>query len=909
MNIERSPAEHRQQCSSASTSEPRIRSRAEAHRRIFYALGAALGVLSGCSDEPPVARQSSPLAADGTDPARLGQWSPVQSWFNNANKPFGAIHAALLANGKVLAWTRRDAGGVGSEPQVVLWTPPDFPSNEGTFSGTVPTPADDLFCVGQNAAPDGRLLTFGGHIDGGKGINAVNVYDPYTEAWTKQPHDMNAARWYPTSTTLGNGETIVLGGTVNGGSLSNDVPQIYRGPSGFHTLDNPEALLEESYYYPWLFARSDGRVFFAGPLQRTRTLAINTTAVPWTGAWTTGIDTNAGLRDFGSAVMYRPDRILIVGGGGDPNVPLTGKDTTVKGSAEVIDLSVTDTANPPSWRYTRQGGTGDITSLAHGRRQHNATILPNGQVLITGGCSGAGFLDEDSPVRAAELWDPATEAFTTMASFSSTTRRIYHSLALLLPDGRVLSAGGGYYANGADPLDANHFPNAEIYAPPYLFNADGSAATRPTITSVATSNVAHGGAVSIETPDSAAISRVTLVRLGAVTHSFNNDQRFSDLSFSVRGPTTLAATLPTNVHTSPPGHYMLFLLNAGGVPSTARIVSLGSNLITDSGFESQTTAGEFSTPWSAHGEGAIGVETAVDTASTGSKAGAVTHAAGTSTLGTIRQSNIAVEGSTTYTVSAWINTSNNWSQNGVLAVRDQADALLTGTGDLLQSQVALTNGSGYRQVALTFTTASSTTSVSLVAGAWGSASAATWLRVDDVAIVKDPNQAAAASVTNRTLVTNADFEQAQTDPASTVWVAEGTGTAGVATTAGNAFIGTGYGYQRHAAGETSWGNLRQYGIPIQPNSSYTLTAWLLTSGNWQSSGWLSVRDGANALMTGNGRGGTSEVDIPGTSSWRRLSVTFASGSATTVSVIAGSSGRSDEETWLRMDDVILTKNP
>jgi hypothetical protein len=191
----------------------------------------------------------------------------------------------------------------------------------------------------------------------------------------------------------------------------------------------------------------------------------------------------------------------------------------------------------------------------------NATVLPDGKVLVTGGSSAPGN-DAAGAILAAEMWDPATGSWTTMASMQ--VPRLYHSTAVLLPDGRVLSAGGG--RPPAKDGGTNNL-NAEIYSPPYLFNGP-----RPTIGS-APATIGYGQTFAVQTPDAASIAKVRLIRLSSVTHSTNMNQRIETLSFT-QASDGLNVTVPSNRNLLPPGHYMLFILNGAGVPSIATIVQV-----------------------------------------------------------------------------------------------------------------------------------------------------------------------------------------------------------------------------------------------------------------------------------------------------------------------------------------------
>jgi len=269
-------------------------------------------------------------------------------------------------------------------------------------------------------------------------------------------------------------------------------------------------------------------VFVSGPSITTRYL--DTTG---TGAWTTvGDHIFQGIRDYDSMVMYEPGKVLVAGGSDPPT-----------NTAEVIDLN----ASSPAWRA--------VSSMAYPRRQLNATMLPDGKVLVTGGTGGGGFSNSDpaATIYAAEEWDPATELWTTLASAS--VPRLYHSIAMLLPDARVLVTGG------------NGYTQTEIFAPPYLF-----AGARPTISS-APANVANGQTLFVGTPDAANITSVAWVRLESATHGLSMSQAIFRSTSVTQATGGINITSPSDP-TVPAGFYMLFILNHG-VPSVAKILHLG----------------------------------------------------------------------------------------------------------------------------------------------------------------------------------------------------------------------------------------------------------------------------------------------------------------------------------------------
>ena len=242
-----------------------------------------------------------------------------------------------------------------------------------------------------------------------------------------------------------------------------------------------------------------------------------------TGAWSGNFARRFADRSYGSAVMYDFGKILYAGGG------------FVTNTAEIIDL----TKAPASWQWTG--------SMAYARRHLNLTVLPTGEVLATGGTGGTTGNDLTQAAHAAEVWNPSTGQWTTLAS--NVVSRGYHATSILLPDGRVLHSGSG---DAADQVDER---NAEIFSPPYLFHGP-----RPVITA-APPELHYGTYAKVSTPDPAAITRVTLIRLGAATHAFDMGQRFQQCRSA--GRRRDQASLPTSRNRTPPGHYMLFLLNRG----------------------------------------------------------------------------------------------------------------------------------------------------------------------------------------------------------------------------------------------------------------------------------------------------------------------------------------------------------
>jgi hypothetical protein len=452
------------------------------------------------------------------------------------------IHLHLLPTGKVMYWDRHDenrhnpnaplASRLSWDGNPRLWDP-----LTGIITRTA-TVTYDLFCAGHSFLADGRLLVTGGHVMGTTGEDKASLYDPFTDAWARLPN-MNKGRWYPSNVTLATGDVLVVAGTHASGL--NTIPQIWQTSSNsWRTLTGARQGGEPGYadYYPYLYAAPNGQVFNAGPQQMARYLDPTDL-----GKWRDVAPSALLYRDYGSSVLYADGKVLLVGGNprGETNPP--------SATAQVIDLNVAQ----PQWR--------GVESMHFGRRHLNATLLPDGTVLVTGGSRAAGFDNPVGKVLQAELWNPVTERWSTLAA--QARYRGYHSTALLLPDGRVLTGGGGH----PNPAGGSAEYNFEIYSPPYLFKG-----SRPTIVH-APQQVGYRQFFSVQTPDAAVIRAVNWIRLSSVTHAFNQNQRINHLTFAAAGE-HLVINTPLDPNLAPPGHYLLFLLNEQGVPSLAHIIQL-----------------------------------------------------------------------------------------------------------------------------------------------------------------------------------------------------------------------------------------------------------------------------------------------------------------------------------------------
>jgi len=462
-------------------------------------------------------------------------------WERLADLDMFVVHAAVLHTGKVLLWA--GTAEVGDPLVSRLWDP-------ATDQRTGQTYGEDLFCSGHAFLPDGRLCVGGGAPIGS--MRSTYIFDPGPETWTKVA-DMLEARWYPTLLTLPDGRILAVSG-----SGASQV-EVYDAAADTWTLV-AGATRSFPELYPSLHLLPSGQIFYSrcgwamADTADTRTAYLQLTG-PAAGSWTPLGQQQFDDRQEGTAVLQidttagQPtSRVYVIGGGVSGAATVRNPQTT-----EEIDL----TAISPTTAWATPAGT-----MAHPRTNVNAVLLPDGTIFIVGGQRAGKWSADPQPVLDGEIFDPAAGTFTLTPPMGFA--RQYHSIAVLLPDGRVLCAGG---IDPANPVERDQ-RQLEVFSPAYLDRGP-----RPAITN-APGAAAYNSTVTIDTPDTVEVGSVVLIRPGSVTHHTDAGHRWIKLSILATGATSLDIRMPANGNIAPPGHYMLFLVNNDGVPSTARFVRI-----------------------------------------------------------------------------------------------------------------------------------------------------------------------------------------------------------------------------------------------------------------------------------------------------------------------------------------------
>jgi plastocyanin len=464
------------------------------------------------------------------------------TWERLPDSPIFVVHAAVMHTGKVLLWS--GTAEVGDPLESRVWDP-------GTGTMTTQGFADDLFCAGQTFLRDGRLLVGGGAPAGT--LDSTYLFDPAAETWTRV-NDMLRPRWYPTLVPLSDGRVMAFSG-----SGQSDV-EVYDPASGNWTLVTGAAR-NFSELYPSLHVVPTGEIFYSragwamADTGNTNTACLSLSG-PANGTWSNLAALQFNDRQEGTAVIQvdasatPPTARVTVIGGGVSGAPTDRNPQT----AETIDL--TALAPAPAWTRT--------ADMHYPRVNVNAVLLPDGTIFVVGGQRAGKWNADPQAVLEPEIYDPRNDTWTPAAPMEHP--RQYHSIAVLLPDGRVLTAGG------VDPRPAipeRDQRSMEVFSPPYL-----SMGPRPTI-AAAPAAAAYGASLDVDTPDAAAIDAVVLIRPGAVTHHTDAGHRYVKLAITGRTAARVTAQAPADGNVAPPGFYMLFVVKSNGVPSVAAWLQLG----------------------------------------------------------------------------------------------------------------------------------------------------------------------------------------------------------------------------------------------------------------------------------------------------------------------------------------------
>ncbi|MGW0615333.1 galactose oxidase-like domain-containing protein [Streptomyces sp. NPDC002788] len=484
-----------------------------------------------------------------------GEWDVLPT-----RNPVRSVHSVVLHNGKVLLIA--GSGNDESMFEAGTFTSAVYDPANGSYK-VVPTPKD-MFCAGHVQLQDGRVLVMSGNkgypsADGRVGYQGYKdsyVFDPETETYTKT-NDMNDGHWYPSATILGNGDVISFGGLREDSTGSVTAELFSQAEQRWQPTWKVNQTWSYWGLYPSMILMQDGRLFYSG----SHVFGNN---IPGTGSAIYDYDANTitqvpGLqkkdeRDQSVSVLLPPaqdQKVLTIGGGNIDSNPEANRLT------DIIDLKQPDpsyVAGPPIPHGTVDLGNGPVPQTGdQGKMYVSAVLLPDGKVLETGGA----LHNRANPVFETSVFDPETETFAPVAV--DPEARGYHSSAFLLPDGRVMTTGD-------DPGNGSWNHDVSVYSPPYLFKGE-----RPTITSVIDTEWTYGDTqrITVDRP----IAKAELIRPAAVTHSSDPNQRFVDLPLSVDGD-NVDLNVTSNPDLAPPGWYMLFAVDANGVPSVAKWVHL-----------------------------------------------------------------------------------------------------------------------------------------------------------------------------------------------------------------------------------------------------------------------------------------------------------------------------------------------
>jgi len=473
-----------------------------------------------------------------------GRWGAVMDW------PLVAVSMANLPDGRILTYS-------GSERRT-------WPRTEQTYSATwdpLTGQFDEtlhlghnMFCASMSMTEDGQVFVNGGRNQGNSPW--TSLYNYQDNQWTQIENMASGGRWYPTTLALGNGDIF----TAMGNSTNVRNPEVWSGADGWQVLNGIDFLSMRTRrnergrenVFPLLSQAPNGDIFHFWDTIENHYISVEGNGE----ARQTNADTDHGDHSGGVQVMYDIGKLLVSGAN---DGSWGGNSSDITDAAFTVDLNgavpqLNDSA-PMNWR----------------RKFHSMIPLPTGEVLIVGGNTTGSKFQDNGSVFNAEIWNPDTREFRIVAPLS--VPRDYHSTALLMVDGRIITAGGGYHPS--DPSSGGTHQDAQLYSPGYLFTGNGTEANRPTVSANRTT-VEHGASFNVTT--SGDIDYFSLIKMSATTHAINTDARFFKPTFNAAGTDSYSITMHANPNVATPGYWMLFAVDSNGVPSIAEVIQvLGSS--------------------------------------------------------------------------------------------------------------------------------------------------------------------------------------------------------------------------------------------------------------------------------------------------------------------------------------------
>ena len=463
----------------------------------------------------------------------VGSWGPVINW------PHIPVTAANLPDGRILTFASNQKNSFPVGPEFTyasIWNPKTNSFEEKNHN------SHDMFCGHLSMLEDGRIF-----INGGRNhVKNTSIFDYRSNSWFNVDF-MHRGRWYPTTVTLPTGSVLTAIGSSGG-----QYPELWTEGQGWKSLtganlQNPilsYTQFFENNWWPLLHVDPRGKVFHSGPTPKmhsisTKGLGSVTKVGPEISSW---------YPKHGTTVMFDEGKLLVAGGA------ISSSNSKSTNKAMVIDI------NNEEPKVTQ------INSMNYSRKFQNGVMLPTGEVLVIGGNSLGRKFDDSGSILPAEIWNPVTEQWKVIDSIS--VPRNYHSIALLLTDGKVLTAGGGLCNCAADHSDG------QILTPPYLYNEDGTLASRPVI--VNAPNVIKSG-LKFNLKSNTNITKFSFIKMSSTTHAVNTDLRYLKMPFTHDGNGNYQLTAHSNINVMTPGYWMLFAVNSNGIPSIAKVIQVTSS--------------------------------------------------------------------------------------------------------------------------------------------------------------------------------------------------------------------------------------------------------------------------------------------------------------------------------------------